>query len=199
MKPRYRLTQTQIHLHFSATWQTDSPSPSEALWRLAWPRPLCSICRLSSEVRAVLLLGFRHWWKNKILNFIFFLKEWKAHRKCSLILDNGSVLLYVFLIWFRWRCVADFGRQLSLHQSGAAHLAGASVAAGLSAAATGASAVLTSAVTGTVAWDTTSSETAAVVSASITGITAAVLSACTAGAAAAAGAAVSVVLKLGQN
>lgn len=47
--------------------------------------------------------------------------------------------------------MADFGRHLSLYQSGAAHLTGASVAAGLSAAATGASAALTSAVTGTVA------------------------------------------------
>lgn len=80
MKPRYWLTQTQIHLHFRATWQTDSPSPSEALWRLAWPRPLCSICRLSSEARAVPLLGFRHWWQNKILNKNFFLKEWKAKK-----------------------------------------------------------------------------------------------------------------------
>lgn len=85
------------------------------------------------------------------------------------------------------------------YQTGTSHLAGASVTAGLSTAATGASTVLTSAVTGTVAWDTTSSETAAVVSASITAVTLAVLSACTTGAAVAAGAAVSVVLKLDHN
>lgn len=82
-----------------------------------------------------------------------------------------------------------------LRQTGTAYLAGASVAAGLSAAATGASAVLTSAVRGMVAWDAASSETAAVVSASITAVTVAVLSAWTAGTTVAAGAAVSVVLK----
>lgn len=95
--------------------------------------------------------------------------------------------------------MAEVGKQSSLHQTGTAYLAGTSVAAGLSAAATGASAVLTSAVRGTVTWDTTSSETATVGSASITAATATVLSACTAGAVMAAGAAVSVVLKSDHN
>lgn len=95
--------------------------------------------------------------------------------------------------------MAEVLRQSSLYQTGTAYLTGTSVAAGLSAAATGASAALTSAVRGAVAWDTTSSETATVVSASITAVAEAVLSACTAGAVMTAGAAVSVVLKLDHN
>lgn len=75
------------------------------------------------------------------------------------------------------------------------YLAGASVATGVSEEATGASAALTSAVWCTTAWDTGSSETAAVVSASITVAIAAALSACTAGAAAVPGASASTVLK----
>lgn len=105
--------------------------------------------------------------------------------------------IWVFAIW----CDSEWQRlgNSRLYQTGAAYLAGTSVAAGLSAAATGASAAMTSAVRVAVAWDTTSSETATVGSASITAATEAVLSACTAGAVMAAGAAVSVVLKSHQN
>lgn len=75
------------------------------------------------------------------------------------------------------------------------YLAVASVAAELSEEVRGASAVLTSAVWCTVAWDRCSSETAVAVSASITVAIVAVLSACTAGAVVVPGAVASAVLK----
>lgn len=74
------------------------------------------------------------------------------------------------------------------------YLAAASVAMELSEDTTGASAVLTSAVWCTAAWDRCSSETAVAVSASITVAIVAVISACTAGAAVVPGATASAVL-----
>lgn len=109
--------------------------------------------------------------------------------------DSGSGLRYMM-----WWCISEYWRQYSsLYHTLIVYLAGASVAAELSVEATGASAVLTSAVWCTTAWGRSSSETAVVVSASITVVIVAVLSACAAGAAVVPGATASAVLKLNHD
>lgn len=95
--------------------------------------------------------------------------------------------------WCTW-CICEDWTPVSVSDI-IVYLAVASVAAELSEETTGASAVLTSAVWCTVAWDKCSSETAVAVSASITVAIVAVLSACTAGAAVVPGATASAALK----
>lgn len=178
--------------HLAALYLTDSPSPSAALWKPAWPPLLCSICTFSSEVLDVLPLWLQHWGQSKTLMYNLLSMninyEYQVEKGAVSLRLYASGLTYMVYIWALETVPVSVSDLI-------AYLTVASVAAELSEEVTGASAVLTSAVWCTAAWDRCSSETTVAVSASITVAIVAALSACTAGAAVVPGATASTVLK----